>query len=317
MLRWKDLFQRIPQWGRSALLFLFLFAVLALGLPHLVELALQLSRASGSVTVPTQASIPVMLTPAVAYPPICVQIGQQWISPADGMTLVCVPAGNFSMGAAAEDGKASADEKPQHTVYLDAFWIDKTDVTNGEYALCVAAGGCEQPISKQSFLHDDYFAAEAYRNFPVVDVSWEEANQYCLWADRTLPSEAEWEKAARGTDRRLYPWGNKVPNDTLLNFDTALGDTSAVCQYPAGNSPYGVCDMAGNVWQWVADWYSSSGYSTDVAMAPKGPAKGSYKVFKGSQWGSPVWAVFSSIRRWRRPDLWSFNLGFRCASPSP
>jgi serine/threonine-protein kinase len=218
------------------------------------------------------------------------------------------------MGSSVEGLEAAANEKPQHTVYLDPFWIDKTNVTNAQYALCVASGSCRIPMSKKSSIHDSYFGNASFQNFPVTSVTWDDAYRYCAWAYRRLPSEAEWEKAARGADGRLYPWGNSVPDDHLLNFNTSLNDTSAVCQYLGGNSPYGVCDMAGNVWQWIGDWYDGKDYAAALTTNPNGPTTGSYMVFRGSQWGRPTWAERSAIRRWRPMGLWSYNLGFRCAA---
>jgi formylglycine-generating enzyme required for sulfatase activity len=318
LMRWfKSLTHKIPHWGFTVLALLDIFLLLALGLPRLVNLALLLSQTA--ITTPARASFaPVSIpTPAPAYPPACTALGQHWTSPVDGMILLCVPAGNFRMGSSVEDPQAAANEEPQLTVTLDAFWIDKTDVTNAQYAFCVASGGCPIPMSTKSYLRDSYFGDASFQNFPVTNVSWQEASQYCAWAYRRLPSEAEWEKAARGTDGQLYPWGNSAPDDRLLNFNTSLGDTSAVCQYPDGNSPYGACDMAGNVWQWVGDWYDGKDYAAASAANPNGPLTGIYKVFRGSQWGSPAWAVRSAIRRWRPASMWSTNLGFRCAAPAP
>ncbi|MGD0878023.1 MAG: formylglycine-generating enzyme family protein [Anaerolineales bacterium] len=318
VMRWlKSLTSGIPHWGFIVIALLDIFVVLALGLPRLVKLALVLSPPAVSTSTKTNRAPGSLPNPAPAYPPGCTAVGQQWTSPADGMILVCVPAGNFLMGSSDEDQDAAANEKPQHTVFLEAFWIDKTDVTNGEYALCVASGGCPLPMSTISYNHEAYFGTPTFQNFPVTNVTWQQASQYCAWAYRHLPSEAEWEKVARGTDGSLYPWGNSAPDRYFLNFNSSLGDTSAVCQYPDGNSAYDACDMAGNVWQWVGDWYDDNGYATAPAFNPNGPLTGIYKVFRGSQWGSPAWAVRSAIRRWRLPNQWSYNLGFRCAAPAP
>src|SRR5215217_6683828 len=128
------------------------------------------------------------------------------------------------------------------------------------YSACVGTSICKEPVNKNSRKQTDYFKIVAYNNFPVLFVDWEMAHTYCAWAGRRLPTEAQWEKAARGTDGRVYPWGNDPPNGEFLNFNWIVGDVSAVRSYTAGTSPYGAYDMAGNVWEWVNDWYSESYY---------------------------------------------------------
>jgi len=172
-------------------------------------------------------------------------IGSTQISPKDGMVQVYVPAGSFQMGSDTGD----SDEKPVHTVTLDAFWIDRTEVTNAMYALCVEAGKCSPPSSSKSYTRDNYYGDAQYNNYPVIYVTWDNANAYCEWAGRRLPTEAEWEKAARGTDGRTYPWGDAAPDSTRLNYNSNVGDTTEAGKYPSGASPYGVWDMAGNVWE--------------------------------------------------------------------
>ena len=170
------------------------------------------------------------------------------VSETDGMVLVYVPAGEFRMGSAGSDSQAQDNEKPQHTVYLDAFWMDRTEVTNALYALCVKAGACQPPLSVNYSWRESYYGNSQYDGYPVVYVSWKDAAAYCEWAGRWLPTEAEWEKAARGTDGRLYPWGNAEPDANRLNFNGNV-DARAVGSYPSGASPYGALDMAGNVWE--------------------------------------------------------------------
>src|SRR5690606_19387879 len=142
-----------------------------------------------------------------------------------------------------------------HTVYLDAYWIDQTEVTNALFAKCVEDGDCTPPVQSVSSAGLPYYGNPRYDNFPVMRVNWYQANAYCQWADRRLPTEAEWEKAARGTDGRTYPWGNETLNSNLLNHNYSVGDTTEVGSYPAGASVYGALDMAGNVGEWVNDWY--------------------------------------------------------------
>jgi len=185
-------------------------------------------------------------------------IGSTKIFEIDGMEMVFVPAGDFEMGCDPEFIEGwfcYSDQIPLHTVYLDAFWIDKYEVTNRQYALCVADRLCTGPTNYSSNTRSDYFNNPNYSNYPVINVSWEDANNYCNWAGKRLPTEAEWEKAARGEDGRVFPWGTVNINNTLLNFNQSIGDTTEVGDYPNGASPYGVLDMAGNVWEWVADWY--------------------------------------------------------------
>lgn len=170
-----------------------------------------------------------------------------------------VPAGEFTMGS----DNGDADEKPVHTVPLDAFWIDQTEVTNAMYARCVQAGACNSPGSVGSFTRDGYYGDSEFDNYPVIYVSWNDANAYCSWADRRLPTEAEWEKAARGENALVYPWGNNF-DGTRVNFcdkncsfdwadkasDDGYADTATAGSYSNGASPYGALDMAGNVWNW-------------------------------------------------------------------
>lgn len=196
------------------------------------------------------------------------------ISPIDGMEMVFVPAGTFVMGL---DG-GRFDEVPEHEIYLDGFWIDRTEVTNAMYKTCMQAGACTTPA------HDKYYPYEQYSDYPVVYVSWEQANKYCAWVGGRLPSEAEWEKAARGTDRRLYPWGDEAPNSNLLNFARENGDIMPVGSFPEGASPYGALDMAGNAWEWVADWYAAHYYPDSPQSNPTGPDEGSYRVCRGGGW---------------------------------
>jgi formylglycine-generating enzyme required for sulfatase activity len=181
-------------------------------------------------------------------PPACTSIGQTWTSPIDGMTLVCVPVGEFNMGSDNDD----SDEKPVHQVTLDAYWIDQSEVTNAMYQQCVDAGVCRTPYYSSSSTCTNYYGASQFADYPVIHVSWEDAVTYCQWARRKLPTEAQWEKAARGTDGRTYPWGAGI-DASKANYNSNIGDTSAVGSYPAGASPYGAYDMAGNVWEWVAD----------------------------------------------------------------
>lgn len=237
-------------------------------------------------------------------------IGSIMISDKDGMLLVYVPAGEFTMGSKNDNND---DEKPVHAVNLDAFWIDQTEVNNSRYAKCVADGKCNPPSSTKSYTHDSYYGNSEFDNYPVIYVDWDMANAYCEWADRRLPTEAEWEKAARGANGRTYPWGNDMPNNNVLNYNNNIGDTTEVGKYPNGASPYGALDMAGNVWEWVADWYSETYYASSQASNPLGPASGRERVFRGGAWDYDYYGVRSAGRLWNFPILTYYNIGFRCA----
>jgi formylglycine-generating enzyme required for sulfatase activity len=251
---------------------------------------------------------------------------EEIVDPKDGMVLIPVPAGEFEMGSSkAEDPQASEEELPQHTVYLRDYWIDKTEVSNAQYAMCVAdSGACTKPANNSSETRGSYYDDSQYADYPVVFVSWSQAAAYCEWAGRQLPTEAEWEKAARGQDGRIYPWGSSF-DGTLANycdvncqtawkdshFDDGYSDTSPVGEYPAGVSMYGALDMAGNVYEWVADWFGP--YSQGPQTDPTGPDSGSEKIIRGGSWGDDPAHIRSSIRSPINADKWLDFVGFRCA----
>jgi serine/threonine-protein kinase len=248
---------------------------------------------------------------------------------ADGATLVYVPEGEFTMGS---DG--NLDEQPVHKINLNAFWIDQNEVTNTLFSAFVDATGYQTDAENLgwSYAWDDLNWSKTIEadwqhpngadsnilgkeEHPVVQVSWNDAAAYCQWAGRRLPTEAEWEKAARGTDQRDYPWGNKTPNADLLNFLNNIGDTTEVGRYPNGVSPYGAYDMAGNVWEWVNDWYRSDYYAAieDNAPSPQGPAYGDGRVLRGGSWINYYSVVRSADRNWSNPMFSFSSYGFRCA----
>jgi formylglycine-generating enzyme required for sulfatase activity len=231
------------------------------------------------------------------------------ISPADGMLMVEIPAGEFSMGK--DDDLVGADS-PRHTVYLDTYWIDQTDVTNAMYAKCVQAGKCTFNVEHaKTAIH---FGNPAYANHPVVYVTWYQAVGYCQWAGRRLPTEAEWEKAARGVDGRPFPWGKNPAGPKLANFNDLVGDTTPVGSYPSGASPYGLLDMAGNVRQWVADWFDALFYRNSPLQNPLGPGLGDKRVLRGGSFKDPANGVRVTVRFAHLPGSAGMNRGFRCAS---
>ena len=236
------------------------------------------------------------------------------ISEIDDMLLIHIPEGVFIMG----DGSGNADESPEHEIYLDEFWIDQTEVTNKQYDACVKAGKCSEVLSVGSYARQDYYTNPQYENYPVIYINYPQAQTYCAWAGRRLPTEAEWEKAARGPDGRIYPWGNTAPSPDLLNFNRNVGDTSAVGSYPNGASPYGVMDMSGNVSEWVADWYDPQYYAGSLRLNPPGPVIGIDRVLRGGNWEDTGTSHIRVVDRIPRlPQARSErNIGFRCAVSS-
>ena len=231
--------------------------------------------------------------------------GATRVSPIDNMVSVYIPAGTFKMG----QSDTNRNNGPRHNVTLDAFWMNRTPVTNAMYARCVHAGGCNNPIRKS--INPHYYES-AFANHPVVYVTWFDAQKYCAWVGGGLPTEAQWEKAASDNGRRTYPWGNKNPAPDLANVNHFYHTTTKVGSHPAGASPFGVLDMGGDVREWVFDWYSPT-YKHEPAVNPTGPAKGQLKVLRGASWNDP--SIFSQVvsRLTHFPGSAGENRGFRCA----
>lgn len=240
--------------------------------------------------------------------------------------MVLIPAGEFIMGS----DKGFVDELPVHTVYLDAFYIDLLEVTNREYQDCVEDGACQPPQRTDCCAENPansarpaYFGNPEYDEYPVIFISWYDAYDYCTWRGARLATEAEWEKAARGTDGRMFPWGDEEPTPALLNFYWSPGEfdvmplngTAPVGTYPKGASPYGVHDMAGNVYEWVYDIYSPDYYLISPYRNPTGPEEGRWRVTRGGSFHNGWFRNRSSNRNnaYIPGDSVHFDGGARCA----
>jgi formylglycine-generating enzyme required for sulfatase activity len=233
----------------------------------------------------------------------------------DGAEMVLIPAGEFLMGS--PEGEGNSDEHPQHTVYLDAFYIDKYEVTNAQYKKFVGATGHRIPYFNADWAKPYNWQNGTYPsgkgNHPVVFVSWDDAEAYCEWAGKRLPTEAEWEKAARGRlEGKKYPWGDENPSGRANYNSTGI---DAVGSYAPNG--YGIYDMTGNVWEWVADWYSENYYRVSPKNNPKGPDSGTRRVHRGGSWGSGGSGLRAALRNWGTPDVRLGNFGFRCAQDIP
>ncbi|MBI5350439.1 MAG: SUMF1/EgtB/PvdO family nonheme iron enzyme [Chloroflexi bacterium] len=284
--------------------------------PTLTRSAIPTTLTSTRTSTPTLTRTPSSTATRTPQPPTftptpALRIGSTQVSKIDGMTMMYVPAGSFTMGSDAYED----DEKPTHTIRLDAFWIDKFEVTNAMYILCVKAGRCSAPSQKSSATHSSYYGNSQFDDYPVIYVPWDEASVYCKWAGRQLPTEAQWEKAARGGDGRNYPWGKDLPDKSKLNFNDNVGDTIEVGKYPSGVSVYGAMDMAGNVMEWVSDWFDIKYYSNSPSQNPTGPTSGKYHIARGGAWNDTEFFVRTSYRHvWDIPELSNNSIGFRCAA---
>jgi formylglycine-generating enzyme required for sulfatase activity len=222
-------------------------------------------------------------------------------------SMVLVPAGEFIMGSSTGE----ADERPERRVYLDAFFMDQNHTTVEQYARFLEAMPHDAPPEW------NIMSRARHQKRPVVNVAWADASAYCTWAGKRQPTEAEWEKAARGTDGRIYPWGNESPTRVHANIRKETWSNhyvlSTVGSYEDGKSPYGINDMAGNVWEWVSDWYDPEYYKTAPLRNPTGPATGTSKVVRGGSWGSGPESLRSAKRETHVPSFQGYGTGFRCA----
>ena len=261
--------------------------------------------------------------------------------------LILIPAGEFMMGCRGAgfnqnrnnqqqdrrdnldpgyaDRQCQEDENPYHRVWLDAYYIDKFEVTVDQYARCARAGKCQEPGAVGYCI----WGQPGKGDHPVTCVDWNQAGAYCGWTGKRLPTEAEWEKAARGPEGRIYPWGDRF-DCHRGNFDDekdrdpdsipggpdcdGYKTTAPVGHFPAGASPYGVMDMAGNVWEWVSDWYGDNYYRDSTSRNPSGPPGGTVRVLRGGGWYSDAPFILRTSRRgWADPNYQGDHYGFRCA----
>ncbi len=222
-------------------------------------------------------------------------------------SMAVVPAGEFIMGSS----MGEADEQPVHWVYVGTFFMDTYQVSVSQYARFLDATSQEAPPDWSIMNRSQH------QKRPVANVDWADAQAYCTWAGKRLPTEAEWEKAARGTDGRTYPWGNEHPTKFFANVSrdnwNNHGALTPVGTFQEGKSPYGIYDMAGNVWEWVNDWYDPDYYKTSPSKNPTGPSTGESKVIRGGSWGSGPDALRAANREIHSPSIRGLGTGFRCA----
>lgn len=284
-----------------------------------------------SPTLPPAPTATPLPTADPLQPPACTQIGQRWTSPADGMTLVCVPAGSFRMGIYGSE----EDEAPVHDVHLDAFWMDETEVTNAQFTDFLnqlqefSVEGNTVNVTKRPYYMLDnptkdwvdrisydkskFTTVGQYQDHPVVMVTWLGAEAYCHSVGRRLPTEAEWEMAARGQTNNLYPWGNSWVNANANSgqYD-AYKQTAPVGSFPEGISPYGALDLVGNVWEWTQDWYDATYYTYSPSENPGGAETGIERVMRGGAWVNLKKDLKATTRGRYGPWGSWLHIGFRC-----
>jgi len=244
--------------------------------------------------------------PSVSNTPVPTPLPVE-ITDLKNVTMRLVSAGDFTMGSDTDDSNFNR----AHSVTLATFYMDKYEVTNAHYAVCVTAGVCEPPQDIKSYFRSSYYGDAQYDNFPVIYVDWYMARTYCeVWRGARLPAEAEWEKAARGADERTYPWGEDISCDKA-NYDSCTGETSAVGSYESGISPYGLYDMAGSVFEWTSSINKS--YPYDATDGREDLTGSSSRVIRGGGWSHNAHDVQTFYRSWIGPNYSESVIGFRCA----
>ena len=274
-----------------------------------VSLALPTVFSSPTMTLTLSPTLTPLLIPTTPVAESQYQAGDERSNPKDGAQLMYIPAGKFIKGLQPDQvdlllrmcsecrSENFTDAQPAQEEFTVAFWIYQMEVTNAQYQLCVLAGDCRPPARLNSKTRQDYYGNPLYDDYPVVNVDWFAARDYCRWTGGRLPLELEWEKAARGIDGRLFPWGNQPPTAELANVAPFYDDTTVVGAFPLGISPYGVLHMAGNVWEWVQDWYT----------------EGEKRSGRGGSWGWESGFASSGFRDWWEPEKFGTGVGFRCA----
>ena len=261
-------------------------------------------------TLPPPQSTGTLVATQVTQTGFIPQVGVVNFSPKDGVELIYIPAGKFIMG---EKVGVNLNNYPQREVYLNEYWIYKTPVTNEQYKKCVKEGVCSPPWHINSPSREWYYNTAEFSGYPVIYVDWDQARTYCRWAGLRLPTEAQWEKAARGTDGRDYPWGNEIPDVAKVFASVNGSDTVRVGNFNLGKSQYGVSDMGGNVWEWVTDWYDENYYSISPLVNPTGPESGSGRVLRGGPLNKDEGYNKTTIRKGDEPSAIDSSYGFRCA----
>jgi formylglycine-generating enzyme required for sulfatase activity len=257
-------------------------------------------------SAPTGTASPVVIGLPLPKPEPAAGTVMTWI---DNSDFVYVPSSEFIMGVDRPEG---GDDTPAHHVDLAGFWIHQAEVTNGQYAQCVDVEKCSPPHKETN---TSFWYTQADRaNDPIVGVDWEQAQAYCDWIKARLPTEAEWEKAARGTEAKPFPWGDAEPTCDLLNFKDCLKPAAPtrVRSYPNGASPFQLMDTAGNVFEWVNDWYAADYYPISPLLNPTGPAEGIERIIRGSSYLTKIDSLQVTLRSFLKPEKHRADLGFRC-----
>jgi len=263
-------------------------------------------------------------------------LGTTAVNETDDAEMAYVPSGEFPMGLSDSEldwimsqewemsleRKNYTDEQPQHMVSLDGFWIYTNEVTNAQFAAFLNAMGNQQEGGMpwydlesgygQIDSNGTWMPQSGFANYPAIEVTWYGATAYCGWAGGHLPTEAQWEKAARGSEGRRFPWGDAMPDCNHANFGTCENGTVAVGSFPDGASPCGALDMSGNAAEWVADWYGETYYSSSPSESPLGPTTGDYRVMRGGAWILYGWFQMTTSRTMNAPHESDIMTGFRC-----